>query len=139
MIFKKMEQSNEYSKSKEAHVSDLTRYVLTARSIDNTEEKLLCAGTLNMLNNDTKNVNAIIAEQYALASESKRSANPIVHYVLSVHNDENEKITSETTKQIVEDFIQKMGVSKHSVVYAAHQNTDNTHIHIVINRVDPET
>ena len=138
MIAKKMKQSATIKKSKAAHGSDLIRYVLTARKEDaENTEKLLCGGCVNMLTNDTKNVDAVIAEQLALAYESKRSNNPFLHYVLSVEQSDNEKINATSAAQIARTFMRELGVSENTCVYGVHDDRDNRHIHIVINKIHP--
>lgn len=32
-----------------------------------------------------------------------------------------------------------MGLKQHQIVYGLHADTDNRHLHVVVNRVDPET
>ena len=139
MIAKKMKQSATIKKSKAQHGSDLIRYVLTARKEDaENTEKLLCGGCVNMLANDVTNVDAVIAEQLALAYESKRSPNPFLHYVLSVERDDNEKINATSADKIARTFMRELGVSENTCVYGVHDDRDNRHIHIVINKIHPE-
>nr|WP_301273854.1 TraI/MobA(P) family conjugative relaxase [Acetobacter cerevisiae] len=73
----------------------------------------------------------------ALASDSVRSADTVNHYVLSWKHRE-----SPTTEQVDEavTLLQKaMGLEQHQIVYGLHADTENRHLHVVVNRVNPET
>lgn len=140
MIVKRMKQSADFKKTKSEHCRDLIKYILTARKEDiETPEKLLCAGCVNMLESDATKINEVIAEQTALAYESERSKNPLLHYVLSVETVDNEKINEKTSKYIAETFLKELGVSDLTAVYGVHDDKDNRHIHICINKIHPET
>lgn len=138
MIVKKMKQQKSFKKSAAKHGTDLIKYILTARSADaEKKELLICAGTFNCDN--TENVNSIIAENIGLAAENSRIANPFVHYVLSVSEEENEKINSDTAPEMVKTFAREMGISELNITWGVHDDKDNRHIHICVNRVHPVT
>jgi hypothetical protein len=62
----------------------------------------------------------------SLAFLNKRSADPVMHLLLCWR--ENETPTPEQAQEAV-----------CQAVYSLHQNTDNLHLHICVNRIDPET
>ncbi len=45
--------------------------------------------------------------------------------------------TKKDFEKDIQIFLDKMGMSDHSVIYAVHKNTDNIHIHILLDRVCP--
>jgi Relaxase/Mobilisation nuclease domain len=76
-------------------------------------------------------------EMMALAGENPRSKNPLNHYVLSWR--ENERPTADQIDRAVDILLAEMEMQEHQVIYAAHQDTHNIHVHIVINRIHPDT
>ena len=139
MIVKKMQQNKAYTKVPTKHCQDLLQYILTARKKDvEQEHKLLFSGAINMIQEDCQHKDAVIAEQMALASESK-SPNPMLHHVISVREHENCKLDEEMARKIVENFMESLELGGYTAVYAVHQDTDHRHLHIAINRVNPDT
>ena len=139
MIVKKMQQNKAYSKVPTKHCQDLLQYILTARKKDaEIEHKLLFSGAINMLQEDCQDKNAVIAEQMALASESK-SPNPMLHHVISIREHEKSKLDEEMARKIVENFMESLELKGYTAVYAVHQDTNHRHLHIAINRVNPDT
>jgi Relaxase/Mobilisation nuclease domain len=76
-------------------------------------------------------------EMMALAGENPRSKNPLNHYVLSWR--EQERPTPEEIEAAVDILLAEMEMQEHQVIYAAHQDTHNIHVHVVINRIHPDT
>ncbi|WP_434523845.1 TraI/MobA(P) family conjugative relaxase [Photorhabdus asymbiotica] len=80
--------------------------------------------------------NAAISMQ-ATAQEAVRCSHPIMHYVLSWQADE-----TPTEKQIFESArftLEALGMKDHQYMVAIHRDTDNIHVHIAVNRVNPLT
>ena len=78
------------------------------------------------------------AEMVALAMEAKRSKDPVDHWLLSWK--EGEQPTHAQCDEAVEILKKNLGMNgSHLAVYALHRNTENYHLHIVLNRVDPVT
>lgn len=78
------------------------------------------------------------AEMIALAEEATRSKDPVDHWLLSWK--EGEQPTQMQCREAVEVLKKHLGMNaNHLAVYALHRNTDNYHLHIVLNRVHPET
>lgn len=73
----------------------------------------------------------------ATAARSKRVKNPVYHYVISWHH--NEAPTDDIMRQVADVTCADLGLSEHQALYIAHQDTKHRHIHIVVNRVHPET
>jgi hypothetical protein len=73
----------------------------------------------------------------SLAFDNKRSADPVMHLLLSWR--ENENPTKEQVVEAVKIVLGELNLSKCQAVYALHQNTDNMHLHICVSRIDPAT
>lgn len=140
MIVRKMAKNAAYTKSRAQDASDLCRYIRDARShmtdrpTSTTEqEKVLCTGALNF---SFAMPDAQISEMAGLASKA-HSGDPISHFVLSWPS--NEQPTTAQLHEAARLFVREIGMSGHQVVYGAHKNTDNIHLHIAINRVNHQT
>jgi hypothetical protein len=77
------------------------------------------------------------AEMLALAHGCARSKDPLNHYVLSWPTDEQP--TGAQIEAAVTILLDEFGMQHHQAIYALHGDTDNTHLHLVLNRIDPET
>jgi len=132
MIVKKMKRMN-FKKSKEVMISELVDYIFASHD-DHGKEKLAHSGTLNFL---TTTRAAQKNEMIALAEESIQSKMPVTHWVLSWRD--GELPTPEKVDFAVEYFLQFMEWKEHQAFYAVHKNTSNLHVHIVVNRVHPDT
>ncbi|MGD9637938.1 MAG: TraI/MobA(P) family conjugative relaxase [Alphaproteobacteria bacterium] len=51
----------------------------------------------------------------------------------------NEKPDLKTLKEIEKEFAKALGIETHQRVVGTHQNTDNFHMHIAYNKINPET
>jgi hypothetical protein len=119
--------------TKSARVSGLTRYILAPENT-NANEKCVHFGTRNFLSND---IDSVILEMSALAEECVKSKDPIRHDVISFR--EGEILTKKQVEEAVDLYLKTMGLEGHQCVYGMHMDTDNVHIHIEVNRVNPET
>lgn len=140
MIAKKIQKNQSYAKSSAQDASDLCRYIINARSHmtdrptqTQEPEKVLCTGALNFAFEST---DARISEMAGLAAQA-RSGDPVSHYVLSWPSSEQPSETQ--LHEAARIFAREMGVANHQIIYGAHKNTDNIHLHLAINRVDPVT
>ena len=132
MIVKKMKRTN-FSKSKAVMISELVDYIFASHD-DQGKEKLAHFGTLNFL---TTIRSAQKNEMIALAEESVQSKMSVAHWVLSWKD--GEQPTPEKVDFAVRYFLQLMEWKDHQTFYAVHKNTDNLHVHILVNRVHPDT
>ncbi|MDR0652568.1 MAG: relaxase/mobilization nuclease domain-containing protein, partial [Synergistaceae bacterium] len=95
-------------------------------------EKGAFADCVNLISVDTAT-----AEMEAIAFQNKRCGNPVMHLLLSWREDETPE--REQVLEAVRITLDEMNLSQCQAVYALHQNTDNMHLHICVNRVDPDT
>lgn len=59
---------------------------------------------------------------------------PVDHWVLSWQ--QGECPSAEQSKEATEIFLKRLGLEGHQAVWAVHANTQNTHLHIAVNRVN---
>jgi hypothetical protein len=62
---------------------------------------------------------------------------PVMTISLSWHPSENPDRAE--MERAADSYLRHMGLDEHQVVYLAHNDTEHAHIHIVVNRVHPET
>jgi Relaxase/Mobilisation nuclease domain len=77
------------------------------------------------------------AEMTALASDAPKCTNPITHWVMSWQEDE--RPTRDQVDQAIDILLEELDMTDRQVIYATHQDTDNYHVHVAINRVHPDT
>jgi hypothetical protein len=78
------------------------------------------------------------AEMVALAMEATRSKDPVDHWLLSWK--EGEQPTQAQCNEAAGILKRHLGMSSDNLaVFALHRNTENYHLHVVLNRVHPET
>ena len=97
-------------------------------------EKVEHRGALNLLNIDH---DGQVQEMIDLAEIAKRSPQPVQHWILSWR--ENEQPTTAQADEAVRMFLGEMGLADHQAIYALHRNTSIWHVHVALNRVNPET
>lgn len=132
MIAKKVPNPKK-SASKTARAAGLADYIREPER-ENGLEKCIHSEAENFLTLDPQ---AQIAEMVALSQESLRSKDPIDHWVLSWRSDEHP--TLQQAKKAVEIFIEHCGLHGHQYIWGLHDDTQNKHVHIAVNRVNPET
>jgi len=82
-------------------------------------------------------VETAATEMKAVAAENKRVKDPVFHYVLSWRPDEQP--TGEQWREAVRHSVNEIGLSEHQFMAVAHTDTEVFHVHVMANRVHPET
>jgi len=72
----------------------------------------------------------------ALSEDAMRSKNTVEHFVLSLR--EGEKPTPEQVEEMITIWLRELGLSDCQIIYGLHEDTDNYHLHIAVNRMHPE-
>ena len=132
MIVKKI-KTRKIENPKSCQIGDLVDYIRFPHN-SNPQEKIECAGGRNFLSSTHAGQKV---EMIALARESVHSAMPITHWIFSWR--EGEQPTREQVEEVVDMFLEKMGLAEHQTVYGLHYDTDNYHLHIAVNRMNPES
>jgi len=132
MIVKKIENPKK-SAAKAARIRELVRYI-TAPGAGGVLEKCIYYEAVNFI---TDALGAQVMEMIALAQESVRSPDPVDHWTISWR--EGEKPSIAQAREAVEVLIRQSGLVGHQYVFAVHDDTHCRHLHVVVNRVHPET
>ncbi len=77
------------------------------------------------------------AEMRAVASENLRIKDPVYHYQLCWQ--ENEFPEKDQWRAAAEKSIRALGFEEHQYIIAPHSDTDHFHVHVMVNRVHPDT
>ena len=145
MIGKKI-SNPEHSSSKAVRIERLVSYVRAPENESSTE-KCIYFGARGFL---TETPAAQIAEMVALAEDAVRTRDPIEHYVISWR--EGERPQPEEVDDAVDILLDEMELHErqeidghnkviftHQVIYGLHADTDNIHLHIVVNPGAPHS
>lgn len=132
MIAKKIPNSKK-SSTKSARVSGLAQYITEPERV-NQIEKCVYSEAVNFICFDLKSQ---AAEMVALSQEAVRSKDPIDHWVLSWKA--NERPTPQQASEAAAIFIKQCGLEDHQYIIGLHDDTENMHLHIAVNRVHPDT
>jgi hypothetical protein len=134
MIVKKVPTSKHAPpKSKASNVRALVDYIAGLRA-GGEGEKVEHRGAVNLLNIDHEGQ---MLEMIDLAETAKRSPQPVQHWIMSWR--EGEQPTAAQADAAVAMFLDEMGLARHQAIYALHRDTHNWHLHLAVNRVDPDT
>jgi len=132
MIAKKVKNPMKAA-TKAGRVRKLTEYIRAPERRDSTE-KTVYTGARGFL---AETPEGQTAEMLALAQEAVRSKDPVNHYVLSWQ--EGEQPTPAQVEDAVTIFLDELGLKDHQAIYGLHADTDNLHLHLVVNRVNPDS
>jgi hypothetical protein len=133
MIVKKVKYNPKKPKPKAWQIGDLVDYIRSPRDV-NPLEKIEHSGSRGFFSNTHAGQKM---EMIGLANESVHSRMPVSHWIFSWK--ENEQPAPEQVDELVDIFLERMGLSGHQVIYGLHYNTENYHVHIAVNRMSPET
>lgn len=75
-------------------------------------------------------------EMWGTSARSVRVRNPVEHIVLSW--EKGERPTDEQAFEAGRMALDALGMADHQYMFAAHRDTDNDHLHIMVNKVHPE-
>jgi hypothetical protein len=73
----------------------------------------------------------------ATANDNARTQKPVYH--LSLSWDHGDQVDKEAMLEQSREVLKDLGLEKHQALILAHNDTDHSHVHIMVNRVDPET
>jgi hypothetical protein len=118
MIVKKV-KSKKIQKPKARQIADLVDYIRQPHNV-NPAEKIEHSGDRNFLSGTHAGQKL---EMISLATESVHSKMPVSHWIFSWR--ENEQPTREQVDELVDIFLEEMGLSGHQTIYALHWNTMN--------------
>jgi len=114
---------------------DLTQYITQQSVLDalgDEVEKTIAVEAGNVLSLQTA-----AAEMRATAEQSLRATNPVLHLILSWP--EAERPDAQAIFSAGRHMLGALGLRDHQYLIAIHDNTENRHAHIEVNRVHPTT
>lgn len=75
----------------------------------------------------------------ATADLSSRTEKPVYHFSLDWHPDEAGALTRETARASADRMLDRLGLAEHQAMIFFHRDAAHPHLHVVVNRVHPET
>lgn len=132
MIVKKI-KATQPKKPKAWQIGDLVDYIRFPHD-RNPQEKVEYAGGRNFWSATHRGQRG---EMVSLANASRHSRMPVQHWVFSWQ--EGELPTRDHVEEVVDVFLERMGLEGHQTVYGLHFDTDNYHLHIAVNRMNEQT
>lgn len=116
----------------------LAEYIVDA---DHSGEKVAYTRITNCVSSDLLGADSVgwaVKEILAVQAQNTRSkSDKAYHLVVSFPG--GEKPTREQMIDIEDELAKAIGLEEHQRISAVHQNTDNWHLHVVINKVHPTT
>jgi hypothetical protein len=73
----------------------------------------------------------------ATAAQSVRVEQPVYH--LSISFDAHDPVTREQMRQVADRVLDELGLREHQALLVAHRDQEHPHVHLMVNRVHPET
>lgn len=112
-----------------------------------TSERVAFTHTVNMLTNDPEKALKVMAWTAEHATELKqvsgqkltgrKAENPVYNYVLAWPEDQRPDPAHMTAFGL--RSLKALGLQDHEAIFIAHNDTDHLHLHVIANRVNPET
>lgn len=78
-----------------------------------------------------------VLEMQIVQAMNKNKNNKTYHMIVSFQNDE--KPTREQIRNVEDELVKSLGYEDHQRISVLHGDTDNWHLHIAINKIDPKT
>lgn len=136
MIIKKEPKDANYAdKSKQGHARDLTDYILYNTENGVTKYVSQRVEYANYINIAATTVGEAQAD-FIGQTEKSQSNNCTMHLIVSYQT--GEKPSPEQVDEMVETVLEESGYGGCMTIYGMHQDTDNYHVHIAVNRHHPE-
>lgn len=132
MIGKEIENKDK-SSTKASRTGGLAKYI-TDMEAKITTEKCTYSNEIGFI---SRTKSAQIKEMIGLSQEAVRSKDTIKHYVFSWKQGENP--SNNQMDDSVKILLKETGLEGHQVIYGVHKDTDNIHLHVMVNRVNPRT
>jgi hypothetical protein len=75
----------------------------------------------------------------ATAWQNPRVKEPVYHVAVSFDPKDGERVTPELMRQVADRLLKDLKLDEHQVMIVAHRDREHQHMHLMINRVHPET
>jgi hypothetical protein len=111
----------------------LARYLMYGRSREELERVAWTAGR----NLDTDDPDIAAALMQATANANLQVEAPVYH--LTINFDAADPVTPERMQAVADRVLADLGLTEHQALMVAHRDRSHPHVHIMVNRVHPET
>lgn len=112
-------------------IQNLVHYITDKRG---TVERVQKTRITNCL---CKDVASAVLEMQCVQAMNKNKNNKTYHMIVSFQSDE--KPTIDQIRIIEDELVKSIGYQDHQRISVLHGDTDNLHLHIAINKIDPNT
>lgn len=111
----------------------LGRYLVEGRNRE-AEGRVAWSSARNLPTNDPELAAKIMR---ATAAQNVRTSQPVYHLVLSF--DPRDQVSREQMERIADRVLGELRLREHQVLIVAHADREHAHMHLLINRVHPDT
>jgi hypothetical protein len=111
----------------------LARYLIEGR-VDEAENRVAWIASRNLPSDDPELAARIMR---ATAAQNVRVKEPVYHVALSF--DPGDVVDRAAMERVADRVVETLGLQEHQVLIVAHADRDHPHVHLLINRVHPET
>lgn len=111
----------------------LARYLETGKT-GTESERVGWIEARNLPTNDPQTVSLLMR---ATAAQSDRVQKPVYHLAISF--DRGDPVDRTTMHRVADRVLSDLGVGEHQALLVAHRDTEHPHLHVMLNRVHPET
>jgi hypothetical protein len=111
----------------------LAAYLATGRSGEE-QERVAWTASRNLPTGDPELAATFMR---ATAAQSDRVEKPVYHVVLSF--DPNDGVDRTAMERVADRVLERLGLAEHQGVIVAHRDRAHSHLHLLVNRVHPET
>ena len=111
----------------------LTRYLLKGKTSDPNPDWVAWTSTRELALEDPQDAALLMR----ITAAQGRTEQPVQH--LSISLAPGEHLSREQWEQVIDRTLKDLGLEGHQVLIVAHRDTDHEHIHLMVNRVHPET
>lgn len=113
--------------------ASLGRYLVVGR--DNVEQGRVSWTSGRNLPTDEPELAAKIMR--ATAVQNVRVTQPVYHIALSF--DPGDRVSRETMERVADNVLRELKLDRHQAIIVAHEDRAHPHVHILVNRIHPET
>lgn len=105
----------------------------------NVNERVICHGSGGLMAHTPAGIAAEISATSTAARErdKRTSQDPLEHFVISFES--GDSVTDADFRRAAEIAVKHLGLEHHQYAWAAHDDTNNLHLHLVVSRIDPAT
>ena len=111
----------------------LLSYLLTG-SDGRRQDRVAWLAQRNLFTGDTALIPSVM---HATAAQSAEVQKPVYH--LSISLDPGERLDRRALEAVVDTTLRDLGLDQHQAILVAHRDAAHQHVHVMINRVHPET